>query len=301
MNSVGANGIELVYDTFGAPSDEAILLIAGLGAQMIRWTDPFCLELAGRGYRVIRFDNRDAGLSTHLNHLAPPDFRELAAALRAGQAPVVPYTLQDMAADAVGLLDALSIDRAHVVGRSMGGMIAQVMACEYPRRVASLTSIMSSTGNPALPPPAPDAMAMMAGPAPDPVSDKTGYQAHSLAFARRIAGKRFAFDEAAARGLIVEELRRAHDPHGFARQFAAIAAAGDRRTRLATVTAPTLVVHGSDDPLFLPVCGEDTAASIPNAAFMRVDGMGHDLPPELYGAVAEAIDRTAKRARIESR
>ncbi len=294
MKHVSANGIELACDEFGAPSDEAILLIAGLGTQMIRWTVPFCLELAGRGYRVIRFDNRDAGCSTHFTRLVPPDFGELAAALGAGRTPAVPYTLHDMAADAVGLLDALSLDRAHVVGRSMGGMIAQVMACDHSQRVASLTSIMSSTGNLALPPPAPDAMAMMAGAAPDPVSDETGYLAHSLAFARRIAGKRYPFDEAAARRLIVEEVRRAQDRNGFARQLAAIAVAGDRRTRLATVTAPTLVIHGSDDPLFLPACGEDTAASIPNAAFMLMEGMGHDLPPELYGAVAEAIDRTAR-------
>lgn len=297
MQSVSANGIELACDEFGAPSNQAILLLAGLGTQMLRWTDPFCLELAGRGYRVIRFDNRDAGLSTHLDRLAPPDFGELVAALMAGQKPVVPYTLQDMAADAVGLLDALSIDRAHVVGRSMGGMIAQVLACEHSQRVASLTSIMSSTGNPALPPPAPDAMAMMAGPAPDPLSDESGYMAHGLAFARRIAGKGYPFDEAATRRLFLEELRRAHDSLGFGRQLAAIAVAGDRRKRLATVTAPTLVIHGSDDPLLLPACGEDTAASIPNAEFMLIEGMGHDLPPELYRAVAGAIDRTAKRSR----
>lgn len=297
MQRVSANGIELACDEFGAPSNEAILLFAGLGTQMLRWTDPFCLELAGRGYRVIRFDNRDTGLSTHLNHLAPPDFGELAAALRAGQKPVVPYTLKDMAADAVGLLDALSIDRAHVVGRSMGGMIAQVLACEHSQRVASLTSIMSSTGNPALPPPAPDAMAMMAGPAPDPVSDEPGYLAHGLAFARRIAGEGYPFDEAATRRLILEELRRGHDRLGFGRQLAAIAVSGDRRTRLAAVTAPTLVIHGSDDPLFLPACGEDTAASIRNAEFMLIEGMGHELPPELYRVVAGAIDRTAKRFR----
>lgn len=295
MKRVGANGIELACDEFGSPLDEAILLIAGLGTQMIRWTAPFCLELAGRGYRVIRFDNRDAGCSTHISHCAPPDFGELAAALMAGRMPEVPYTLHDMAADAVGLLDALSIDRAHVVGRSMGGMIAQIMACEHPERVASLTSIMSSTGNPALPPPAPDAMAMMTSPAPDPVSDEAGNLAHSLAFARRIAGQRYPSDEAATRRLLMEEARRAPDRNGFARQIAAIAVAGDRRTRLATVTAPTLVIHGSDDPLFLPACGEDTAGSIPDAEFMLMEGMGHDLPPELYGAVVEAIDRIARR------
>ena len=293
IKRVGAKGIELACDEFGASSDQAILLIAGLGTQMIRWTVPFCLELAGRGYRVIRFDNRDAGRSTHISDCVPPDFGELAAALTDGHTPDVPYTLHDMAEDAVGLLDAFSLDRAHVVGRSMGGMIAQIMACEHSGRVASLTSIMSSTGNPTLPPPAPDAMTMMTSPAPDPVSDEAGYLAHSLAFARRIAGRRYPFDEAATAPLILEEVRRAHDRDGFRRQIAALAVAGDRRTRLATVTAPTLVIHGSDDPLFLPVCGEDTAACVPNAELMLIKGMGHDLPPELYGAVAEAIDRTA--------
>ncbi|MDP1632560.1 MAG: alpha/beta hydrolase [Caulobacter sp.] len=295
MTRVETNGVELACEAFGAPSDQAILLVAGLGTQMIRWTVPFCLALAARGYHVIRFDNRDAGCSTHITHRAAPDFVELAAALMAGRAPDVPYTLHDMAADAVGLLDAFSIDRAHVVGRSMGGMIAQVMACEHPERVASLTSIMSSTGNPSLPPPTPDAMAMMTSPAPDPVSDEAGYLAHSLAFARRIAGSRYPFDEVATRRLIVEEAHRAHDRNGFGRQIAAIAVGGDRRSRLATVSAPTLVIHGSDDPLFLPACGEDTAASIPGAEFMLMEGMGHDLPLQLYGAAVEAIDRTARR------
>lgn len=294
MKRLETNGVELACDAFGRPSDETILLVSGLGAQMIRWTAPFCFELAARGYHVIRFDNRDAGCSTHINGRTPPDFGDLAAALRAGRTPDVPYTLYDMAADAVGLLDVFAIDRAHVVGRSMGGMIAQIMACEYPERIMSLTSIMSSTGNPALPKPAPDVMAMMAGPAPDPVLDEAGYVAHSLAFARRIAGGGYPFDEVTASRLIIEETLRARDRQGFGRQIAAIAVAGDRRPQLATVTAPTLVIHGSDDPLFPPACGEDTAASIPGAEFMLIGGMGHDLPAELYAAVAEAIDRTAR-------
>jgi pimeloyl-ACP methyl ester carboxylesterase len=295
MIRVETNGVELACEGFGDPSDKAVLLIAGLGAQMIRWTAPFCLALAARGYHVIRFDNRDAGCSTHISGRTAPDFGELAAALMAGRRPDVPYTLHEMAADAFGLLDALSIDRAHVVGRSMGGMIAQIMAYERPERVASLTSIMSSTGNPSLPSPAPDAMAMMTKPAPDPVSDEAAYLAHSLAFARRIAGSRYPFDEAAARRLIIEETRRAQDRSGIGRQIAAIAVSGDRRKRLATVSAPTLVIHGSEDPLFPPACGEDTAASIPTAEFMLVEGMGHDLPQQLYGAVVEAIDRTTRR------
>jgi pimeloyl-ACP methyl ester carboxylesterase len=293
MNSVNANGVQLAYDIFGRQEDQPVLLIAGLGTQMIRWTSPFCEELAARDYRVIRFDNRDAGWSTHFSDLAPPEFGALVAALMAGRRPDIPYSLHDMAADAIGLLDALSIDRAHVAGRSMGGMIAQIIASEHPDRVLSLTSIMSSTGNPALPQAAPDVMAMMMRPAPDPVSDQEGFLAHSLAFARRIAGTKFGLDEDAHRALVLEEVRRAYDPHGTARQIAAMAVAGDRRSSLAAIDVPALVVHGADDPLILPACGMDTAASIPGAEFMLVEGMGHDLPPALYGTIVEAIARTA--------
>ncbi|MEA4838688.1 MAG: alpha/beta hydrolase [Rhodospirillaceae bacterium] len=296
MNIVPANGIELAYDSFGDETYEAILLIAGLGTQMIRWTGPFCDELAARGYRVIRFDNRDAGCSTHFSQCSPPDFGALAAMLMAGQRPDVPYTLYDMAADAISLLDALSIDRAHVVGRSMGGMIAQIMASEHPERVLSLTSIMSSTGNAGLPQAAPDIMAMMTRPAPDPFSNEEGFLAQSIAFAQRIAGSRHPLDSEAYRLLVLEEIQRAYDPAGTGRQIAAMAVTGDRRSRLGAITAPALVVHGTDDPLILPTCGEDTAISIPNAELMMIEGMGHDLPPALYQKVAEAIYQTARRA-----
>lgn len=297
MNTVQAGGIELAYDSFGDETNEAILLIAGLGTQMIRWTDPFCEDLAVRGYRVIRFDNRDAGYSTHFSHCAPPDFGALAAALMAGRPTDVPYTLYDMAADAIGLLDALDIDRAHIVGRSMGGMIAQIMASEHPERALSLTSIMSSTGNPQLPQAAPDVMAMMTRSAPDPFSDEQGFLAHALAFAQRIAGSRYPLDGEVHRLLVLEEIRRAYDPAGGARQLAAMAVAGDRRSRLTTIMVPALVVHGTDDPLIAPACGKDTAASIPNADFLLIDGMGHDMPPALYQTIAGEIDRTARRAR----
>jgi pimeloyl-ACP methyl ester carboxylesterase len=296
MNILKGNGIELAFDCFGDETGEAILLISSLGTQMIRWTVPFCQELATRGYRVIRFDNRDSGCSTHFSQIAAPDFPSLATMLSAGQQPDVPYTLYDMANDAVGMLDALSIDRAHVIGQSVGGMIAQIVACESPERVLSLTSIMSSTGNPALPPVPPDLMTMMTRPAPDPVLDEAGFLAHSLAFARRIAGGGYPFDEEHESLLILEEVQRAYDPSGTARQLVAVAMAGDRRQRLATIKVPTLVIHGADDPLVHPACGEETAFSIPDAEFMLIDGMGHYLPSALYRAVAEAIDRIALRA-----
>lgn len=196
---IRSNGVELAYDIFGDDTEEAVVLISGLGAQMIRWTVPFCEALAARGYHIIRFDNRDAGPSTHLVSLTPPAFAALAAALRNGERPDVPYTLDDMAADALGLLDALSIERAHIVGRSKGGMIAQILASEHPERTLSLTSIMSSNGNPALPQATPEVFAMMMRPAPDPAADLVAYLSHRVAFARRIAGSGHAFDEDAQR------------------------------------------------------------------------------------------------------
>ena len=295
MNCVRSNGIDLTFESFGDLTAEPLVLIAGLGSQMIRWTRPFCDGLARRGYRVIRFDNRDAGHSTHLHDCGVPDFAGLSAALKAGERPDVPYTLGDMADDTIGLLDALDIPRAHVVGRSMGGMIAQVMASEHPERVLSLTSIMSCTGNPGLPQAEPDVMALMTGQAPDPLEDREGFLKQRLAFAQRIAGVRCPFDGAAHRALVLEEAERAYDPVGTARQMAAVAAAGDRRARLTTITAPTLVIHGTEDPLFPRACGEDTAAVIPNAELLLLDGLGHELPEPSFPTVTDAIDRIARQ------
>ncbi|ABR90814.1 carboxyl esterase, a/b hydrolase [Janthinobacterium sp. Marseille] len=297
MKFVKANGIELAYESFGAEQDEVILLIAGLGTQMIRWTTPFCEELAGQAYRVIRFDNRDAGCSTHFSASGTLDFKELASALMAGRRPDVPYTLYDMAGDAIALLDALAIERAHVVGRSMGGMIAQIMASEHPARVLSLTSIMSSTGNPELPQAAPDVMASMMRPAPDPFIDEAGFLSQRLAFAGRIAGSAYPLDEEMHCILVLEEVSRAYDPAAGGRQIGAMAVAGDRRARLATISQPALVIHGTDDPLILPACGQDTALAIPHAELMLIPGMGHDLPPEVYPMVIHAIVQNMRRAR----
>lgn len=296
MKTIQANGIKLAYESFGDEANPTILLIAGLGTQMIRWTGPFCEALAVRGYRVIRFDNRDTGCSTHFSQYPPLDFSVLAATLMAGQRPDVPYTLDDMAADAISLLDALSIDRAHVVGRSMGGMIAQIMASDYSDRVLSMTSIMSSSGNPALPQAEPDIMAMLTRPAPNPFTDESEFLAHTFSFAQRIAGSRYPLDKEAYCLLALEEARRAYNPSGTGRQIAAMAVTGDRRSRLATIRMPALIVHGTEDPLILPACGEDTATSIPNADLMLLDGMGHDLPPALYQLIVGAIDQKARQA-----
>lgn len=295
MNILRVNNVELAYDSFGNENDEAVILIAGLGTQMIRWTSTFCCSLAKKGFRVIRFDNRDVGYSTHYNQKL--DFEALAAVLMSGQQPDIPYTLDDMAKDCIGLLDALSIGQAHIVGRSMGGMIAQIVASQYPERVLSLTSIMSSSGNPALPQASADVMGLMTKPAPNPFEDETGFLTHSLSFAKRISGTGFPFEEEQYKELILEEVKRAYDPGSVGRQIAAIAVSGDRRSRLATLKVPALVIHGTDDPLFVPACGENTASSIPDAEYMLIEGMGHDLPHQLYDIVIEAIIRTARRKR----
>ncbi|PZT52836.1 alpha/beta fold hydrolase [Paenibacillus silvae] len=295
MNMLNVNGIDLAYDSYGNEQHEAILLIAGLGTQMIRWTVPFCEMLTAKGYRVIRFDNRDTGLSTHFSDHDTLDFEALARTLMSGQRPNIPYTLEDMSNDTIGLLDALGIAKAHIVGRSMGGMIAQHTAIRYPERVLSLTSIMSTTGNPELPPTSPEVMALMTRPVPNPREDEAGYLAQSTAFARRIAGTGYPFNENEYHSMIREELHRAYDPGSIGRQIAAIAVSGDRRPQLAKVVAPTLVIHGAEDPMFVPACGEDTAKAISGAEFMLLEGMGHDLPEQLFEKVIDGIVRTARR------
>ncbi|WP_339830491.1 alpha/beta hydrolase [Paenibacillus sp. FSL R7-0272] len=297
MNILRVNDIDIAYDSYGSEKNEAILLIAGLGTQMIRWTIAFCEMLAARGFRVIRFDNRDTGLSTHFSNHATLDFEALAKTLMSGKLPDLPYTLDDMADDTIGLLNALGIKKAHVVGRSMGGMIAQLMASQYPERVLSLTSIMSTTGNPELPPTSPEVMALMTGPAPNPMEDEEGYLAHSVAFAKRIAGTGYPFEEDAYRSLIREEIQRAYDPGSVGRQIAAIAVSGDRRARLAKVKVPALVIHGVEDPMFVPACGRDTAEAINGAELMLLEGMGHDLPQQLFETVVDGIERTARSTR----
>lgn len=295
MNILKVNGIDLAYDSYGNRTDETILLIAGLGTQMIRWTVPFCEMLVARGFRVIRFDNRDTGLSTHFSHHPTLNFETLASTLMSGQRPDIPYTLNDMSDDAIGLLDALGIRKAHFVGRSMGGMIAQLAASRYPERVLSLTSIMSTTGNPDLPPTSPEVMALMTQPAPNPMEDEEGYLAHSLAFAKRISGTGYPFEADEYRSLIREEVQRAYDPGSVGRQIAAIAVSGDRRPYLAKVTVPSLIIHGMDDPMFVPACGKDTAQAISGAEFMLLEGMGHDLPAQLFETVVAGIERVARR------
>ena len=295
MPQISANGIRLEYESFGSAANPALLLIMGLGAQLTRWTLPFCNKLVERGFRVIRFDNRDIGLSTHLDGAPVPELATIIAARMTGLPVHVPYTLHDMAADTVGLLDALQIDAAHIVGASMGGMIAQLVAADYPQRVLSLTSIMSTTGNASLPPPTPAASAVLMSRSPHP-SDLEAYVKHGLNTLRVIGSPGVPFDEAAARERLTNDVRRSYNPPGFGRQLAAVTATGDRRDRIRRIKAPTLVVHGADDPLVPLAGGRDTAENIAGAELLVIPGMGHDLPPAFYDRVVDAIERVARRA-----
>jgi len=292
MPLIDSNGIRLEVESFGPLDAPAILLIQGLGAQLLRWNEALCMELVGRGFRVIRFDNRDIGLSTRLDAAGTVD---LGAFLR-GQMPAtrLPYTLEDMAADSVGLLDALAIERAHIVGASLGAAIAQLIAAGQPRRTLSLTSIMSSSGNPLLPPPTPAASAALSGPLPLQ-RDRDSLIADSIRRFRAIASPGYPTSDADLRSLFGRELDRGFSPGGVVRQLVAMLANGDRRPRLRTITAPTVVLHGADDPLIRVECGRDVAANIPGADLRVVPGMGHDFPVALTGVFADAITAAASR------
>jgi len=283
-----ANGIELVYETIGDPSDPPLLLVMGLGMQLIHWDDELCELLAGRGYRVIRFDNRDAGLSTQIDARVP----NLARAF-AGFKIDAPYLLDDMADDTVGLLDHLGIEAAHVAGASMGGMIGQAMAIRHPERVLSLTSIMSTTGERRVGRPKLRVWGVLARRAP---RDKDSYVDYFVRVFKLIGSKGFPSDEARIRELAAASYERAHRPAGTARQLAAITASGDRTERLRELNVPTTVFHGRGDPLVPFRAGRATAEAIPGARLVAIPGMGHDLPREVWPRLADAIAETAARA-----
>ena len=291
MTAILANGIQLEYESFGREADTAILLIMGLGGHLTRWNLELCDLLVARGYRVIRFDNRDCGLSTHFSDAPVPDLR----ALQNGQPVSLPYTLDDLVADSIGLLDALGIQQAHVAGASMGGAIAQLAAANYPERVLSLTSIMSSSGNPALPAPTPAAATALFAPLPRQ-RDRESIVADSIARYETLESPAYPTDRGRLRQLFADEYERNFDPRGVARQLAALIANGDRRSLLQTITAPSVVLHGAADQLIQVACGEDVARNIPNAELRIIDGMGHDFPVALSQVIGDAICAAAHRA-----
>jgi pimeloyl-ACP methyl ester carboxylesterase len=283
-----AGNVELCYETFGSPDDPALLLVMGLAMQMLGWHEDLCEELAGRGFLVIRYDNRDVGRSTSI-HGRPPTTWQL---VRRDKRAAV-YRLSDMAADGVGLLDHLGISRAHVVGASMGGMIAQTLAAEHPDRVLSLTSIMSNTGALWSGQPKLGVMGVLLGKVP---ADREAYLDRIAKMFTMIGSPGFPPDEAELRGRAGLAYDRGINPAGTGRQLAAIIASGDRSPMLAKITAPTLVIHGDADKLVAPSGGKATARAIPGARLMTVEGMGHDLPRAVWPRLVDAIVENAARA-----
>ena len=272
MPRAKANGIELEYDTFGDPSGAPLVLIAGLGMQMVGWDEEFCELLAGRGFHVIRFDNRDAGLSTW---------------------PDATYTLEDMARDAVGLLDALGVQQAHVVGASMGGFIAQVVALDHPERVLTLTSMISGPNGEDQVQPTPEAMALLFSPRPPTREEQVLLGLRSN---KALLGPDDPFDETYERTRIERAIDRAYNPPGFLRQFQAIAAAPGRLERLRSLRVPALVVHGDADILVPVQNGRNVAAVIPGARLVEIEGMGHDVPRRVWERVADEIAALARQS-----
>ncbi|MEZ0091362.1 alpha/beta fold hydrolase [Streptacidiphilus sp. EB129] len=280
--TANAHGIELEYDTFGDPADPTMLLVMGLGAQMTAWPDGLCEAFAGHGFHVVRFDNRDAGLSSHLDHAPQPDL----VAIMHGDPSSAPYLISDMAQDAVWLLDALGVERAHVVGASLGGMIVQQLTVDHPDRVLSLCSIMSRPGDRASGRPSPEAGQMLLRPR---AQDRAGVVAARVESSRLIGSPDYPEDPAVLRVRHEASYDRSYRPDGFARQFAAVLASPDRTAGLRGVTVPTLVIHGLADPLIDHSGGEATAKAVPGAGLLLLPGMGHDLPQALWPTIATAV------------
>ncbi len=278
------SGIELEYDTFGSPDDPALLLVMGFTAQMIAWDEEFCRQIADKGRFVVRFDNRDCGLSSKLDGESVDQIAVMTAVVGGGEMPPVPYTLSDMASDAIGLLDHLEIEQAHVVGASMGGMIVQTMAIEHPDRLLSVTSIMSTTGDREYGAPTPEAMQVLLAPPPP---TREGVIERSADF-QVWASKRY-FDAELTAEFAGRSFDRSFYPEGSIRQLAAIFASGDRSEHLPGVTTPTLVIHGLDDTLIDPSGGRRTAELIPGAHLLELADMGHDLPGPLWPMITGAI------------
>jgi pimeloyl-ACP methyl ester carboxylesterase len=294
---VKENGITIAYEDYGPLDRETVLMIMGNGTQLTAWPIELIEELVRRGYRVVIYDNRDVGLSTKFDKAGVPDTKAVIEAQIAGKPSLLPYTLDDMAKDAVGLLDALGIKKAHIVGVSMGGMIAQLVAADHPEHTLSLTSIMSTSGNPEVPFPAkPEALSKMPKPAPE--GDEAAIIANAVKAIRIMAGPVYPPDEKRIRTLVARSMKRSVDREGMARHNA-ISALGlfvDRRPKLKTIKVPTVVVHGSEDPLMSVEGGKDTAANIPGAELRIIPGMGHDLPIPLAKTIADAIAAAASRA-----
>lgn len=282
------NGIEIAHQEYGDPDGEPLLLVMGLATQMLGWDEPFCAMLAERGFRVVRFDNRDIGRSTKISAAGVPKRTDMLL----GRRRTAPYLLRDMARDTAGLMDHLGIDAAHLVGASMGGMIAQTVAIRHPERTRSLVSIMSSTGKRWLGVPTREALGTLFA---EPAPGREAAIEHTVKLFRTIGSPGYALDEQRLRELAAASYDRSHDRAGVARQLHAVTASGDRTAALRGLRLPATVIHGASDPLIRPAAGRATARAIPGARLRMFEGMGHDLPRELWPEIVDEIAGTAQR------
>jgi pimeloyl-ACP methyl ester carboxylesterase len=293
MSNVTANGIQIEYDTFGDPSSPPLLLIMGAGGQMIMWNEALCDLLASQGLYVIRFDHRDVGLSTWFDEAGELDIMEILTSLQRGEEPNVPYTYDDMAADVIGLLDALGIEKAHILGVSMGGMIAQTIAINYPSRVWSLISMESTTGDPALPQGKPEVWEVLFSPMP---TEREAHVEYLVNLFRMMDGSKYPSDEQEIRRLAERLYDRGYHPQGMARHVVAGMVSGYRTEALKSVTAPTLVIQGSEDPFFPIECGRATAEAVPGAELLIIEGLGHGFPAKAWPLLVDAVAAHTRKA-----
>lgn len=293
MARVKANGIEIEYETAGDKGDPALLLVMGLGAQLTIWPDSLCEGLAKGGFYVIRFDNRDIGLSTKFEAAGVPNIMEAVQKVMSGQKVEAPYYLNDMAADAIGLLDALGIDKAHMVGASMGGMIVQIVAALYPQRTRSMVSIYSTSGRPGLPIGKPEALAMLSAQPEGPAREQLVQ--HGMKLRKTIGSPGYPTPDAELRAFVEKNVDRSWYPQGAARQYLSVIASGDRVELLKTIKVPTLVLHGEEDPLLPVACGRDVASLVPGARIETFPGWGHDFPA---GMIPTVIDRVTSFCKV---
>jgi len=287
MARAKANGIEIEYETTGDKKNPALLLVMGLGAQLTIWPDKLFHGLADKGFYVIRHDNRDVGLSTDFGAWGKPNIMAALQAAMKGEKVDAPYHLNDMAADAIGLLDALGIDKAHMVGASMGGMIVQIVAAQYPERTRSLVSIMSTSGRPGLPVGKPEALAMLTAQPEGPSREQR--VRHGMKLRQTIAGAGYPIPDAELRAFVERNVDRRWYPEGGARQYLSVIASGDRVDMLKTIKVPTLVLHGEEDPLLPVECGRDVAGLVPGARIETFPGWGHDLPGGMLPTLIDSI------------
>jgi pimeloyl-ACP methyl ester carboxylesterase len=292
---VKANGIEIEYETAGNRSDPALLLVMGLGAQLTIWPDTLFQGLAKQGFYVIRFDNRDIGLSTKFAAAGVPNIMETVQKVMSGQKAEAPYYLADMAADAIGLLDALGIDKAHMVGASMGGMIVQIVAAQYASRTRSMVSIYSTSGRPGLPAGKPEALAMLSAQPEGPAREQLVQ--HGMKLRRTIGSPGYPTPDAELRAFVEKNVDRSWYPEGAARQYLSVIASGDRVELLKTIKVPTLVLHGEDDPLLPVECGRDVARLVPGARIETFPGWGHDFPAGMIPTVTDRVAGFCKAAK----